>query len=332
MIDISIDRRKARRAGVIVATNTAGLAQRVAAVRGFNRFYTQKIGVLQEGLLSSPFALTEVRVLYELAHWPATRDPPTASRLAADLGLDGGYLSRILRRFERSGLIRRKPSAADGRQNLLSLTGKGREAFAPLEARSRAEVRAMLGRLSEREQARLTAAMREIERLLGAAARSPIPCVLRSHRAGDIGWIVHRHGVLYAQEYSYDQQFEALVAEIAAKFVQNLDAKRERCWVAERDGAILGSVFLVKQSKTVGKLRLLLVEPAARGVGLGTRLVDECVRFARRVGYRKIVLWTQSELVAARQIYERAGFRRVREEPHHSFGRDLIAETWELAL
>jgi DNA-binding MarR family transcriptional regulator/N-acetylglutamate synthase-like GNAT family acetyltransferase len=315
-----------------MATTAAGLEQRVAAVRSFNRFYTQKIGVLQEGLLNSPFALTEVRVLYELAHWPATGDAPTASRLAADLGLDEGYLSRILRGFERSGLIRRKPSAADGRQHLLSLTRKGRQAFAPLEARSRAEVRTMLGRLPERDQTRLTAAMREIERLLGAPARSQASCVLRAQRPGDIGWIVHRHGALYAQEYGYDQQFEALVAEIAAKFVQHLDAKHERCWVAERDGEILGSVFLVKRSKTVGKLRLLLVEPAARGVGLGTRLVDECVRFARRVGYRKIVLWTQSELAAARQIYERAGFRRVREEPHHSFGRDLIAETWELAL
>jgi DNA-binding MarR family transcriptional regulator/N-acetylglutamate synthase-like GNAT family acetyltransferase len=315
-----------------MATTAAGVERRVAAVRGFNRFYTQRIGVLQEGLLDSPFALTEVRVLYELAHWPTARDAPTATRLAADLGVDEGYLSRILRGFHRSGLIRRKPSAADARQSLLSLTRKGRQAFAPLEARSRAEVRAMLGRLAGGEQARLTAAMREIERLLGAPAHGHAPCVLRAHRPGDIGWIIHRHGVLYSQEYGYNQQFEALVAEIAAKFVQHFDAKRERCWVAEREGEIVGSVFLVKRSKTVGKLRLLLVEPAARGAGLGTRLVDECVRFARRVGYRKIVLWTQSELGAARQIYERAGFRRVREEPHHSFGRDLVAETWELAL
>jgi DNA-binding MarR family transcriptional regulator/N-acetylglutamate synthase-like GNAT family acetyltransferase len=315
-----------------MATTAAGLERRVAAVRGFNRFYTQKIGVLQEGLLDSPFALAEVRVLYELAHWPAARDALTASRLAADLGLDEGYLSRILRRFHRSGLIRRRPSPADGRQSLLSLTRQGREAFAPLEAHARAEVRAMLRRLPEREQARLTAAMREIERFLGASTRSRAPYVLRAHRPGDIGWIVHRHGVLYAQEYGYDQQFEALVAEIAAKFVQHFDAKHERCWVAERDGEIVGSVFLVGQSKTVGKLRLLLVEPTARGVGLGTQLVDECVRFARRVGYRKVVLWTQSELAAARQVYQRAGFHRVREEPHHSFGRDLVAETWELVL
>ena len=315
-----------------MATAATALERRVAAMRGFNRFYTQKIGVLQEGLLDSAFALAEVRVLYELAHSPTTREAPTASRLAADLGLDEGYLSRILRGFERNGLIRRKAAAADARQNLVSLTRKGRQAFAPLEARSRAEVRAMLGRLPGREQARLTAAMREIERLLGAPARGHAPCVLRAHRPGDIGWIVHRHGVLYAQEHRYDQQFEALVAEIAAKFVQQFDAKHERCWVAERDGEILGSVFLVKRSKTVGKLRLLLVEPAARGMGLGTRLVDECVRFARKVGYRKIVLWTQSELAAARQIYERAGFVRVREEPHHSFGRDLVAETWELVL
>jgi DNA-binding MarR family transcriptional regulator/N-acetylglutamate synthase-like GNAT family acetyltransferase len=315
-----------------MATAAVGLERRIATVRGFNRFYTQKIGVLQEGLLDSPFALAEVRVLYELAHWPAARDAPTASRLAADLGLDEGYLSRILRGFQRSGLIRRKASPADARQSLLSLTRKGRAAFAPLEARSRAEVRALLGLLPEREQARLTAAMREIERLLGAPARGRAPCVLRPHRPGDMGWIVHRHGVLYAQEYGYDQRFEALVAEIAAKFVQHFDAKQERCWIAERDGEIVGSIFLVRQSKTVGKLRLLLVEPAARGMGLGTRLVDECVRFARRVGYRKIVLWTQSELGAARHLYERAGFQRVREEPHHSFGRDLVAETWELAL
>ena len=305
------------------------LDRRIGAVRRFNRFYTRQIGVLQEGLLGSPFSLTEVRVLYELAH----RDRPTAADLGRELGLDAGYLSRILRGFERRGLIEKARSHADGRETLLSLTKKGQRTFAPLDARSSAEIGGLLGRLSPHKQARLVEAMRTVEGLLGGAEPEPqTPFLLRSHQPGDMGWVVHRHGVLYAREYGWDERFEALVAEIAAAFILNFDPKRERCWIAERDGEIVGSVFLVKKSKTVAQLRLLLVEPAARGLGLGSRLVGECERFARQVGYRKIVLWTNSVLRAARHIYEEAGYRLAHEERHHSFGHDLIGETWELDL
>jgi len=302
--------------------------RRVAAVRRFNRFYTQRIGVLQDGLLNSPFSLTEVRVLYELAH----REQPTASELGRDLGLDAGYLSRILGGFERRGLIERRPSKTDGRQNLLSLTRAGREAFAPLDDRSRSEIRAMLQPLPAPGQRRLIDAMGAIERLLGAPPEPRLPYMLRPHRPGDLGWIVHRHGVLYAQEYGFDERFEALVAKIAAEFVQSFDSKRERCWIAERDGEIVGSVLLVRASDEVAKLRLLLVEPEARGLGIGARLVEECERFARQAGYRKITLWTNSVLHAARHIYEKAGYRLVAEDPHHSFGQDLVGETWGLDL
>jgi len=302
--------------------------ERVAAMRHFNRFYTRQIGVLQEGLLESPFSLTEVRVLYELAH----RDNPTATELAADLGLDAGYLSRILRRFECSGLIDKTPSQTDGRRSHLRLTQQGRDAFAPLNQRSHDEVATLLGRLSAPEQTRLLDGMRTIEALLGAQPDERVPYLLRPHQPGDMGWIIHRHGVLYSQEYGWDEQFEALVAEIAASFLQHFDPKRERCWIAERDRAIVGSVFLVRQSDEVAKLRLLLVEPAARGLGIGSRLVSECIRFARQVGYKTITLWTNDVLHAARHIYEKAGFRLVREEPHHSFGHDLVGQTWELTL
>jgi len=306
----------------------ADFEQRVEAARRFNRFYTRKIGVLHDGAYRSPFSLTQVRVLYELAH----REQPTATELGKELGLDAGYLSRLLRGFERRGLIARAPSEADGRQALLSLTARGRNAFAPLDARAQDDVGAMLRDLSRAEQARVIEAMRTIEQLLGDRPSRQEPYLLRPPQPGDMGWIVHRHGVLYAQEYGYDAQFEALVAEIVAKFVQQFDGQRERCWIAEREGEVAGSVFLVKQSATVGKLRLLLVEPKARGLGIGSRLVTECVRFARQVGYRQVTLWTQSELVAARRIYEAAGFRLVHEEPHHSFGHDLTGETWELEL
>jgi DNA-binding MarR family transcriptional regulator/N-acetylglutamate synthase-like GNAT family acetyltransferase len=301
---------------------------RVAAVRGFNRFYTQKIGVLSEGLLKSRFSLTEARVLYELTH----RERPTATELCGDLGLDAGYLSRILRRFEQQGLIARTASRDDARQSLLTLTAKGRAAFAPLDARSRREIGALMNGLGEPDQARLAAAMATVERLLGARRQNEAPYLLRPHQPGDIGWVVHRHGALYAQEYGFDERFEALVAEIVAKFIARFDSKKERCWIAERDGAIIGSVFLVKKSKTAAKLRLLLVEPSARGLGLGARLVEECLRFARQAGYRKITLWTNDVLHAARHIYVKAGFRKVGSERHHSFGHDLVGETWELTL
>jgi DNA-binding MarR family transcriptional regulator/N-acetylglutamate synthase-like GNAT family acetyltransferase len=303
--------------------------QRVETVRRFNRFYTQQIGVLHEGLLESPFSLTEVRVLYELAN----RQQPTATDLSKDLGLDAGYLSRILRSFEERGLLKRTQSEADGRQSLLMLTALGRKTFAPLNARSHENVAAMLERLSSNEQSSLIEAMHTIERLLSVAPENqPLSYILRPHYPGDMGWIVHRHGVLYSQEYGWDERFEALVAQVAASFVENFDPKRERCWIAERDGEIVGSVMLVKKSKTVAKLRLLLVEPKARGLGIGKRLVEECVRFARQAGYRKITLWTQSVLGAARHIYKEVGFELVHEEPHHSFGHDLMAETWELKL
>jgi DNA-binding MarR family transcriptional regulator/GNAT superfamily N-acetyltransferase len=304
------------------------LGRRIDAVRRFNRFYTRRIGVLHEGLLQSPFSLTEVRVLFELAH----RETPTATELGKELGLDAGYLSRILAGFERRGLIDRKPSEADGRRSLLSLTDRGRETVAPLDVRAREEIDAMLGVLPAVEQDRLIEAMGTIEGLLGARPEPKSPYLLRPHQPGDMGWVVHRHGVLYAREYGYDERFEALVASIVAEFIQNEDPKRDRCWIAEKDGEIAGSVFLVKQSKAVAKLRLLLVEPRARGMGIGRRLVGECVRFARQARYKKITLWTQSELLAARRLYAEAGFRVVREEPHHSFGRDLVAETWELSL
>jgi DNA-binding MarR family transcriptional regulator/N-acetylglutamate synthase-like GNAT family acetyltransferase len=304
------------------------MRRHVGSVRGFNRFYTKQIGLLRKGYLESLFSLGELRVLYELAH----RKHLIAAELAKELGLDAGYLSRLLATFERRGLIVRKPSGTDARQSHLSLTKSGRQAFAPLELKSNKEAAAMLGKLSGAEQDRLVEAMHTIQRLLGARPEHKPAYVLRSHRPGDMGWVVHRHGALYAAEYGWDERFEALVADIAAKFIQNFDPKRERCWIAEQDGAILGSIFLVKKSERVAKLRMLLVEPSARGRGLGNRLVDECVRFARQVGYRKITLWTQSNLSAARRIYEKAGFRLVKKERKISFGQDLMSETWDLKL
>jgi DNA-binding MarR family transcriptional regulator/GNAT superfamily N-acetyltransferase len=304
------------------------LEQRVAAVRRFNRLYTRTIGVLQERAYRSPFSLAAVRVLYELAH----RTKPTATELGRDLGLDPGYLSRILRGFEKRGLLARTRSEVDARQQHLTLTAHGRKVFTPLEARSQADVATLLHALPPAAQAHLVDAMGTIERLLGPRPESPDSYLIRPPEPGDLGWVVHRHGVLYAQEYGYDHRFEALVAEIVAQFVQHLVSRRERCWIAERDAEIVGSVFLVQHSATVAKLRLLLVEPQARGLGIGRRLVSECVRFARQAGYRKITLWTQSELRAARRLYEAAGFGLVKRERHQSFGRDLVAETWELGL
>jgi len=269
-----------------------------------------------------------VRVLYELVH----RKSPIASELSKELELDAGYLSRLLHSFERRGLIARKPSPSDARQSHLSLTRKGRLAFAPLEAKTQTRAAEMLAKLSAADQNHLVDAMHTIELLLGAEPREKPAYVLRSHRPGDMGWVVHRHGALYAAECGWDERFEALVAQIAAKFIQNFDPKRERCWIAERENAIIGSVFLVKKSERVAKLRLLLVEPSARGLGLGKRLVDECIRFAREAGYRKITLWTQSNLLAARGIYKKAGFRLVKEKQHRQFGFDLVSETWDLDL
>jgi DNA-binding MarR family transcriptional regulator/GNAT superfamily N-acetyltransferase len=307
----------------------AQLPRRVAAVRRFNRLYTRRIGVLNDGLLDSPFSLTEVRVLFELAHSPDL----TATTLRHELDLDAGYLSRLLRRLEQRGLIARTVAEADGRVAHLNLTEKGREEFQTLDGRADQEVSALLGELSVAQQRELLGALRTIEDLLaGPPPPRREPYLLRSHHPGDMGWVVHRHGVLYAQEYGWDERFEALVAEVVASFIQRFDPRRERCWIAERDGEIVGSVFLVKKSKTVAQLRLLLVEPSARGLGIGARLVDECIRFARQCHYRKMTLWTNNVLHTARRIYQRAGFQLVSEKPHDMFGRDLVGQTWERAL
>jgi DNA-binding MarR family transcriptional regulator/N-acetylglutamate synthase-like GNAT family acetyltransferase len=305
-----------------------GLASRVESVRRFNRFYTKQIGLLSEHILKSEFSLAEARVIYELAH----REKATATEMGGELGLDAGYLSRLLAAFKKRGLISREPSETDGRQSFIRLTGKGRKSFAELNAHSRNEIESLLGRLPPADQDRLIAAMRVVEGLLGAQPEQKVPYIIRPHQPGDMGWVTHRHGVIYNEEYGWDEEFEALVAEIAAKFIRNFDPKRERCWIAERGGEIAGCVFLVKKSKTVAQLRLLLVEPSARGMGIGKRLVSECVRFARQTGYKKITLWTNSVLHAARHIYEEAGFRLVKEEPHHSFGHDLVEQIWELKL
>jgi DNA-binding MarR family transcriptional regulator/N-acetylglutamate synthase-like GNAT family acetyltransferase len=301
----------------------------IEAVRRFNRFYTRQIGVLNEGLLDSPFTLAEARILYELAH----RDRPTAAALARDLGLDAGYLSRVLAGLRRRGLVAGAAAKADRRQSLLWLTRKGRRAFGRLDQRSRAQVGGVLGGLDPGAQGRLLAAMASVEAVLGGgAAADREPYLIRPHQPGDLGWVVHRHGVLYAREYGWDERFEALVARVVAEFVERYDPKRDRCWIAERAGEVVGSVFLVRHTRTTAKLRLLLVEPSARGLGIGTRLVGECVRFARQAGYRKITLWTNSVLHAARRIYEQAGFTLVKKEPHSLFGEDLVGETWELGL
>jgi DNA-binding MarR family transcriptional regulator/GNAT superfamily N-acetyltransferase len=309
------------------------LETRVDAVRRFNRFFTRRIGVLREGLLHSPYSLAEARILFEIAH----RDLAlTASDLSRELGLDPGYLSRMLARLEQQGLIDKLRSETDARRSLLSLTPEGKEAFSLLDARSREEVAEMLGDLSEGDQLRLVEAMRTIEDIVDEDSAGGFkfsePFFLRQHEPGDMGWVVHRHGVLYAKEYGWDERFEALVARIVADFVEGYDPARERCWIAEMSGEIVGCVFVVRASDTVAKLRLLLVEPEARGLGLGARLVEECVRFARSRGYEKLTLWTNSVLGAARRIYEEHGFELVEEEEHHSFGKDLVGQNWELAL
>jgi len=302
---------------------------RVQAVRSFNRFYTKRIGVLQNGWLGSPLSLAEARVLYEMAH----HEQPTATDIGKELGLDAGYLSRMLRSLDQRGFVRRTRSNADGRRADLSLTRAGQAAFARLEQQTNDDVAAMLGKLPAGDQRRLVEAMHVIEGLVSARREGPRSYVLRPPHAGDLGWIVHRQGALYAEEWNYNEEFEALAAEIVAEFVKHLRPSKERCWIAEKDGEIVGSVFLVSKSETVAKLRLLFVEPSARGLGIGSRLIDECVRFARQAGYRKITLWTQSELRAARRLYKKAGFKLTAKQAHDSFGRKgLVAETWELPL
>ena len=303
-------------------------AQRVAAVRRFNRFYTQKLGVLQRGWLDSPYSLTEARVLYEIRE----RKRATASDIARDLDLDAGYLSRILRRFHRLGLTCKDVSPDDGRQSFLSMTARGRRAFAPLETRTQRQVGALLNRLSVPEQDRLVSAMRTVETMIASEPKASSAILLRQPRPGDLGWVVARHAELYAREYGWGENFEGLCAQIVADFAQKLDPECERCWIAETDGQNVGSVFLVRETETVARLRLLLVDPVARGRGVGTRLTEECVRFARRCGYRSITLWTHQVLAAARHIYERAGFRLTSSEARRSFGCDVVSEHWDLPL
>jgi DNA-binding MarR family transcriptional regulator/GNAT superfamily N-acetyltransferase len=304
------------------------LESQVAAVRAFSRFYTRKFGIIEPKLLDSPWTLQEARIIYEIAE----RQSCTATDLVRALGLDAGYLSRTLQTLQRRQIVARKPSKTDRRAAELALTAKGRAAFAELDRRSRSEVAGLLGRLETADRAGIVHAMRVIERALEPPTHQPAAFLLRSHRPGDIGWIVSRHGALYAQEYGWDISFEALAAEIAAQFIRSYNASREHCWIAEIGGEPVGSVFLVKASDDVAKLRLLLVERKARGLGVGRALTEQCIRFARQAGYMSITLWTQSILVAARGIYQRAGFRRVKEEKHHSFGVDLVGETWELKL
>ena len=301
----------------------------IAAARRFNRFYTRQIGVLRKTYLDSPYSLGEMRVLYEIAH----NDGATARDVARALDLDAGYLSRVLRNFEKRGLIKRTTSAQDARQNHLHLTAAGRKTFAPAEKRSQADMAAMLGKLSGEQQARLIAAMETIETLLGEAKpASTAPVVLRTARHGDFGWVVKRHAELYAQEYGWTEPFEGLCAGIVADFINKFDARREQCWIAEMDGENVGCVMLAKDSDETGRIRLFLVDPTARGRGIGQMLTDECVRFARAAGYRKLTLWTHSVLTAARHIYQKAGFTLTRSEPKHSWGQDVVAEYWDLEL
>ncbi len=300
----------------------------VEAVRRFSRFYTRQVGVLHEGYNGSEFSLTEARIIYELAH----REAATASDLAKYLGVDPGYLSRLLKNLQERGVVRRQASDLDARQYLLGLTELGQQRFAELNARSRSDMARMLSALTPRQQERLMQAMSEIESLLSAAPERSASYILRPHQPGDIGWAVQRHGELYAQEYGFDDTFEALAAEIGSKFLKEFDPKRERAWIAEKDGENIGFVMLVKKTDEVAKLRMLLVDPKARGLGIGKRLVEECIRFARQRGYKKITLWTNDILVTAIHIYKQCGFRLVAEERHHSFGHEMVGQTWELDL
>jgi len=303
------------------------LAQ-IDAVRAFNRDYTRRIGVLSEGLLDSPFSLTEVRVLYEIAHRPGI----TAAELSQELGLDRGYLSRILQRFAARRLLSRDASAADARRRPMRLTAGGRRLFAPLERRSQQQVRTMLAGLDDVRRRAVLEGMAAIHGAFEAQRAAAPEVLLRGHAPGDMGWVVERHGSLYAQEYGWTQEFEALVAQITAEFIRRYDPARERCWIAESGGRRVGSIFLVAGRGSTARLRLLLVDPQARGCGVGRRLIAECVQFARSAGYRRIRLWTQQNLTVARHLYQQAGFRCTAQRPHHSFGHELIGETWELRL
>jgi DNA-binding MarR family transcriptional regulator/GNAT superfamily N-acetyltransferase len=299
----------------------------VAGMRQFNRFYTRQIGLLRQGLLETPYSLSEARVLYEIA-----QGETTAAALAQGLGLDPAFLSRLLRRLVSRGLVARTPSATDRREAILALTEAGRAEFLMLDRRSQQDTAAQLAPLAETEQYRLVAAMRAIEALLGDSVAQWGGVVIRPFRGGDLGWVLARHGRFYAEEYGFDRAFERLVAQIVAEFLAHFDAEREACWIAEIDGEPVGTIMLVNAGDRIAKLRLLLVEPRARGHGIGRKLVEECVRFARQAGYRRITLWTQSILTEARAIYQRCGFVKVAEKPHRDFGVDLVGETWEMDL
>jgi DNA-binding MarR family transcriptional regulator/GNAT superfamily N-acetyltransferase len=311
-------------------------SEQVAALRAFNRFYTHRIGVLDERLYGTPFTLPQTRVLWELAH----HEGVTATELAKLLDLDTGYLSRLLAALKARKLVRAQRSPADARQSILSLTASGRRAFEPMNARSQAQTAALLSPLDEPSRHRLLQAAGTIESLLGAPRTEQPPYLLRPPRPGDMGWVIGRHGAIYAQEYGWDITFEGLVAQIVGHYIERLDIKREACWIAERNGQNVGCVFLVqardeksgKPERGVAQLRLLIVEPGTRGLGIGARLVAECERFARDARYQRIKLWTQSSLTAARAIYAKAGYKLVSSEPHHSFGADLIGEMWEMTL
>ncbi|WP_213954032.1 helix-turn-helix domain-containing GNAT family N-acetyltransferase [Variovorax sp. dw_954] len=305
-------------------------AAAVKAVRQFNRFYTARIGAL-DGYLGSDLSLTDVRVLYELAH----RETPIASEIGKSLGLDAGYLSRILRRFDAAGWLTRKPHPGDGRHQLLALTEAGHAAFAPLQQKSRDEAGALLAPLSAAQREQMLDAMSTVQALLEparSAATRPTTAILRDPVPGDIGWVVQQHGEIYAREYGWNSEFEALVAEIAAQFLRKFQPDSERCWIAELNGERVGAVFVVRKSATTAQLRILILAPQARGLGLGARLTDECIGFARRKGYKKMVLWTNSCLAAARGIYAARGFKLTKSEPYEGFGQQLVGETWELKL
>jgi DNA-binding MarR family transcriptional regulator/N-acetylglutamate synthase-like GNAT family acetyltransferase len=304
------------------------LSETIKSIRHFNRFYTRQIGVLNQGLLDSPYSLTEARVIYELAQ----KETCTATELGSQLNLDMGYLSRILANFQKKGLLQKEPSPQDKRQSLLRLSPSGQAAFAILNERSSQEINGMLNTLSAPEQQQLVKAMRTIEALLDPQAREPRAVVIRPLQPGDLGWVVSRHGALYTQEYNWDISFEGFVAQIAADYLKNLDPQKENGWIAEVNGENAGCVFLVRKSDEVAKLRMLLVEPGARGLGIGKRLVQECIRFARQCGYKHMTLWTQSCLLAARHIYQQSSFRLTESKANHEFGQDLVSETWDLDL
>jgi DNA-binding MarR family transcriptional regulator/N-acetylglutamate synthase-like GNAT family acetyltransferase len=308
------------------APSSSGADTRIAAFRRFNRFYTQKIGVLDRSYLQSEFSVGEARVLYELAQLEET----TASEISANLGLDMGYLSRILGKLEEQQLIRRAPAEQDARQRVIQVTTKGKKAVTKLDSRSQEQAGSLLAELTDPQQTTILQAMSQIQTVLGDGQATNEPYIIRTHHTGDLSWIAYRHAILYRQEYGWNEAFEALVLEITAHFLKHYDPEAERCWIAERSGEILGCVLLVKSSKQIAKLRLLLVEPSARGLGIGKRLVEECIRFAPEKGYRKIVLWTHSNLSAARGIYQKAGFQLVGTDSHEDFGPRVTAETWEL--